>query len=190
MAGVQGLRLRAAKLWLGPILVVDDDPHFRALVTSVLEDAGYRTVEAATGEEALEAASKEEPAAVVLDVFLPGLTGHEVCRKLRERLATSPPILFVSGERTKSFDRVGGLLVGGDDYLVKPFPPDELLARVRSLIRRSQVRPAHPPLTDRETEILQLLAEGLEQEEVADRLDVSLYSVRAELREIVNKVSV
>jgi DNA-binding response OmpR family regulator len=103
---------------------------------------------------------------------------------------SGPPILFVSGERTERFDRVGALLLGGDDFLVKPFAPDELLARIRSLIRRSQARPSHAPLTDRENEILQLLAEGMDQEEVAGWLGVSPYVVRAGLRNIVNKVAV
>ena len=78
------------------------------------------TVEAASGEEALKAVHAKEPAAVVLDVRLPGLSGHEVCRKLRNRPGGGPPVLFISGERTEAFDRVGGLLLGGDDYLVNP----------------------------------------------------------------------
>jgi DNA-binding response OmpR family regulator len=150
---------------------------------------GYRTVEAGSGEEALKAAGEEELGAVLFDVHLPGLSGHEVCRKLRDRAGGGPPILFVSGERTESFDRVGGLLVGGDDYLVKPFSPDELLARIRSLIRRSEAGASRTRLTRRQTEILQLLAAGFDQEEIAARLDVSSHAVRGDLKDILSKVA-
>jgi DNA-binding response OmpR family regulator len=170
-------------------LVVDDDEAFRTLSAGILEQAGYRTVQAASGEEALEAARAEEPMAVVLDVRLPGLSGHEVCRELRDRPGGGPPVLFVSGERTESFDRVGGLLVGGDDYLVKPFPPDELTARIRSLIRRAQER-LRSRLSEREKEILRLLAEGFDQEAIAARLEVNPSAVRADLRDIFSKVVV
>jgi DNA-binding response OmpR family regulator len=178
-----------ADSWARAILVVDDDAGFRALVASILQEAGYRTVEAASGEEALEAAGEEEVGAVVLDIHLPGLSGHEVCRKLRARAGTGLPILLVSGERTESFDRVGGLLVGGDDYQVKPFSPDELLARIRSLIRRSEAGASRTRLTRRETEILQLLAAGFDQEEVAAQLDLSPHAVRGDLKDILSKVA-
>jgi DNA-binding response OmpR family regulator len=173
---------------VGPILIVDDDAGFRGLVTAIVEAAGYRAVEAGSGEEALEAARAEEPAAVVLDVHLPGLSGHQVCREPRDRIGGGPPVLFVSGERTESFDRVGGLLVGGDDYLVKPFSPDELLARIRSVIRRT-ASPVREELTEREREILRLLAEGLDQEEIAERLGLSSQAVRSDLGGILGKVA-
>ena len=73
---------------------------------------------------------------MILDVRLPDLSGYEVCRELRDRLGASVPVMFVSGERIESFDRVAGLLVGGDDYLVKPFELDELVARARRLVER------------------------------------------------------
>jgi DNA-binding response OmpR family regulator len=173
----------------GPILVVDDDAAFRELITTVVRGAGYRAVEAATGEEALEAAYAEDPQVVVLDIRLPGLSGHEVCSQIRRLPGGGPPVLFVSGERTASFDRVGGLLVGGDDYLVKPFAPDELLARIRSLVRRFQERAPRSPLTEREIAILRLLAEGLEQGEVAQRLEVSPKAVRGALKSVVSKLT-
>ena len=171
----------------GAVLVVDDDAAFRDMVATVVEEAGYRPVQAASGEEALEAARAEEPLVVVLDVHLPGLSGHEVCSEMRTHPRGGPPVLFVSGERTESFDRVGGFLVGGDDYLVKPFSPDELIARIRSLVRRSEEPVAQSRLTERETKILRLLADGIDPKEVAGRLEVSLRTVRADLREIVGK---
>jgi DNA-binding response OmpR family regulator len=108
------------------VLVVDDDAAFRELVGGILGRAGYRVTEAASGEDALETARRDNPDVVLLDVRLPGLSGHEVCRKLRSELDETLPVLFVSGERVESFDRVAGFLVGGDDYLVKPFAADEL----------------------------------------------------------------
>ena len=103
---------------------------------SALAQAGFEPLEAATGTEALECATRERPGLVVLDVRLPDLSGYEVCRELRDRLGASVPVMFVSGERIESFDRVAGLLVGGDDYLVKPFELDELVARARRLVER------------------------------------------------------
>src|SRR5512133_1403309 len=116
------------------IFVVDDDGRSRTLVSRVLKRVGFRTYEAETGEEALAAAKRERPALVILEVLLPGVAGYEVCRELKDAFGEALPIVFVSGSRTEPGDRVAGLLVGGDDYLVKPFDPDELLARVRRLL--------------------------------------------------------
>jgi DNA-binding NarL/FixJ family response regulator len=160
---------------LGPILVVDDDEGFRALVAAVLDHCGYVLTEAGTGEEALEAATAAPPALVVLDVHLPRMSGYEVCRALRERFGDGLPIIFVSGERTQSFDRVAGFLIGGDDYLVKPFALDDFVARVRRHLQRRAAagNDADVRLTRRELEVLRLLTHGLSQTEIARRLVVS-----------------
>jgi DNA-binding response OmpR family regulator len=172
----------------GPILVVDDDKLFRELVTTTLNRAGYRAVEAATGEEALDLAERERPEVVVLDVHLPGLSGHEVCQKLRAG-KDGPNLLFVSGERTEAYDRVAGLLVGGDDYLVKPFAPDEFLARVRALIRRG--RHATPVgLTRDERNLVGLLREGLGAGEIAKCLGENPNTVRDRIDSILRKLGV
>src|SRR5206468_3329397 len=118
----------------GRILVVDDDPHFRVLVTALLSRAGYVTFEAPTGDAALAAARAERPALVLLDISLPDVNGFEVCLMLREEFGNGLPIIFVSGERTEPIDRAVGMMLGGDDYIVKPFDPDELLARARRAI--------------------------------------------------------
>jgi DNA-binding response OmpR family regulator len=175
-----------------PILIVDDDAALRAFVATVLEQAGYRTIEAGTGEDALEAVRAERPHLLVLDVRLPGLSGYEVCHQVRREFGESLPILFVSGERMESFDRVAGLLLGGDDYLVKPFAPGELLARVRRLVRRAPpaVATAASSLTSREAEILRLLAAGLEQREIADRLVISPKTVAVHIGHINSKLGV
>ena len=170
----------------GPILVVDDDALFRALIAAILKWSGYRTVEAATGEEALDLAGRERPELVVLDVRLPGISGHEVCHRLRSG-DDGPHVLFVSGERTETYDRVAGLLVGGDDYLVKPFAPDELLARVRALIRRTH-ETAPVGLTGDERNLVRLLRQGLGAGEIAERSHETPKSVLDRVDEILTKL--
>ncbi|MBV9789198.1 MAG: response regulator transcription factor [Chloroflexi bacterium] len=117
------------------ILVVDDDPHIRSAVSRGLRFEGYDVQVAADGAQALEIARVEPPDLVVLDVMLPGIDGLEVCRRLRRGLAS--PILMLTA-RDAVPDRIAGLDSGADDYLVKPFDFDELLARIRALLRRIQ----------------------------------------------------
>jgi DNA-binding NarL/FixJ family response regulator len=176
----------------GWILVVDADDGFRALVSSLLNRVGYETHEAATGEDALAAVHPERPALVLLDVCLPGLTGYEVCRELRDEFGEELAIVFVSGERTEPYDRVGGLLMGADDYLVKPLDQNELLARVRRLLARSaSVTPdLASTLTKRELQVLLLLADGLESEEIAGRLFISPKTVATHIQRILTKLRV
>lgn len=122
------------------ILVVDDDSAVRSLLRRGLTLAGYAVDLAVDGQEALTAARERQPDLVVLDVMMPGLDGMAVCRELRAR--GEVPILMLTAKRTIS-DRVEGLDSGADDYLVKPFALEELLARVRALLRRSAEQPAH-----------------------------------------------
>ena len=171
-----------------PVLVVDDDRLFREFVSAVLTRAGYRSIEAATGEQALQLAERERPAVVVLDVHLPGISGHEVCLELG-RAGECPPVLFVSGERIEPYDRVAGLLVGGDDYLVKPFTPDELLARVHALIRRVHDREG-PRLTRDERDLVRLLREGVGAAAVAQRLGEGEAAVRRRVDRVLTKLGV
>ena len=173
---------------LGRILVVEDDAPFREFVVTILTRAGYDTVEAATGEAALDAANCDRPEAVVLDVQLPGISGYEVCQKL-DAHGDRPPVLFVSGARIESFDRVAGLLVGGDDYLPKPFAADELLARLHALIRRAR-RSASPPLTDGERDVVRLLRQGLGAREVAARLGETTAAVHERVDSVLRKLGV
>jgi DNA-binding response OmpR family regulator len=173
---------------LGPILVVDDDAPFRELVLTILNRAGYRAVQAATGEEALDEAKREQPEVVVLDVHLPGISGHEVCQKLRAG-EDGPPVLFVSGERIEAYDRVAGLLVGGDDYLIKPFAPDELLARVRALIRRAR-EATSVSLTGDERNLVRLLRQGLGAGDIAQRFGETPNTVRERVDGVLRKLGV
>jgi len=116
------------------ILVVDDDPHIREVVSFALTKAGYRVEEAEDGRAALEAFARCDPALVVLDILMPEMDGTEVCRELRRDSAV--PIVFLSS-KDDEIDRIVGLELGGDDYVTKPFSPRELVARVRAVLRRT-----------------------------------------------------
>jgi two-component system, NarL family, nitrate/nitrite response regulator NarL len=173
------------------ILIVDGDHRSRGLMSRVLKRVGYITCEAETGEEALAAAKRERPALVVLEVLLPGVSGFEVCRELKDEFGEALPIVFVSGTRTESGDRVAGLLVGGDDYLVKPLDPNELLARVRRLLpARLAGGNTTRKLTTRELEVLSLLVEGLNQPEIAEKLFISPKTVGKHIEHILAKLGV
>jgi DNA-binding NarL/FixJ family response regulator len=175
------------------IVVADDDPAARALLAHSFARAGYAVVEASTGEEALEAVERDKPAAAIIEVALPGVCGYEVCRALRQRFGETVPVILVSATRTEPYDRVAGLLLGADDYLAKPVSPDEVLARVhrshhgtRSR-RRSELAAA---LTGRERQVLQLLAEGLGQDDIAQRLFISTKTVATHIEHVLGKLGV
>jgi DNA-binding NarL/FixJ family response regulator len=181
----------------GQILVVDDDEEFRTYVADLLENAGYPTVQLASGNAVLRAALAERPAAVLLDVDLPELNGYEVCRALRDRYGDEVRIIFVSGERTEALDRSAGLLIGADDYLVKPVDAGELIARVRRLVHRPRQNEEGSgsngklaSLTQREQEVLDLLAEGYRQEEIARKLVISPKTVATHIQRILGKLDV
>jgi DNA-binding response OmpR family regulator len=117
------------------ILVVDDEPVITDVVSRYLERAGYATRVAADGLEALRIAGDAPPDLVVLDLLLPGLDGLDVMRQLHERRRTPVILLTAKGEAT---DRIAGLRLGADDYVVKPFSPAELVARVDAVLRRGK----------------------------------------------------
>jgi DNA-binding NarL/FixJ family response regulator len=174
------------------ILIVDPEDDARARTVDVIRRAGYSTLQAKSGEDALEIIKRERPGAVVLEVCLPDICGYEVCRELREVFGESLGIVFVSALRTESFDRVGGLLLGADDYLAKPFASDELLARVRRLLPRAAPTASGVTslLTPRERDVFQLLAEGLGQAAIAGRLFISPKTVATHLEHIFSKLGV
>ena len=172
------------------ILVVEDDESYRAFLTAALEGGGFPVRAFRSGGEALSAARADPPALAILDVNLPGISGYEACRALREEYGPELPILFLSGERTESFDRVAGLLIGADDYMVKPAAEDELLARVRALVRRTPARVPSNGLTPRELDVLRLLADGLRQAEIARVLVISPKTVGTHIEHVLTKLGV
>ena len=124
------------------ILLVEDDPVVADTLTLYLEHAGYLVATAADGLEALRQARELRPAVIVLDLMIPGLDGHEVCRHLRAE--STVPILMLTS-RTSEEDRLKGFNLGADDYVAKPFSPREVVARVQALIRRAGAVPAETP---------------------------------------------
>ncbi len=142
------------------ILIVEDDPALVELVKYNLEKEGYATAVATDGESALTLVEEEDPVMIVLDWMLPKLSGIEVCRRLRQRPSTTTLPIIMLTARGEEDDRIKGLESGADDYIVKPFSPSELTARVRAVLRRSR-----PELTE---EVLRF--EGIEMDLVTHRV--------------------
>ncbi|HID55379.1 TPA: response regulator transcription factor [Candidatus Poribacteria bacterium] len=131
------------------ILLVDDDKDIVEFLTDYLEDEGYEVIPAYDGREAIIKAQAEEPHLIVLDIMLPFVDGFEVCRRIRQYMAV--PILMLTA-KSEDVDRIIGLEIGADDYVVKPFNPRELLARIKAILRRVyreeyQVRPIHEKIS-------------------------------------------
>lgn len=121
------------------ILVVEDEPDIRKLVQYNLVQERFKVLEAENGEEALKLVQRDRPNLVILDLMLPGLSGLELCRILRDRADTARvPILMLTAKAGEA-DKVVGLEMGADDYLSKPFSPRELVARVRAILRRTDI---------------------------------------------------
>src|SRR5437899_7800696 len=127
------------------ILVVEDDPDIAELVDRYLSKAGFATDRVSSGRDALDAIAAKTPDLLVLDLMLPHLDGLEICRRVRanEQTANIPIIMLTA--RAEESERIVGLELGADDYLAKPFTPNELVARVRALLRRAQRRASDAP---------------------------------------------
>lgn len=123
---------------MGPVLIVEDDPNTSALVETYLQREGFTTLPAFDGESALALARKHNPEFIILDIMLPRVDGWEICRLLRKE--SDVPILMLTA-REEEMDRVMGLSLGADDYVVKPFSPRELVERVKAILRRTRPRP-------------------------------------------------
>jgi two-component system KDP operon response regulator KdpE len=132
------------------ILVVDDEPQIRRVLRSTLTAQGYVLTDAASGEEGVEIARKIKPELILLDVNMPGMGGIEACREIRQ--FSSAPIIMLT-VRNAERDKVAALDAGADDYVVKPFGIEELLARIRSALRRYSADEALPPFTSKEMSI-------------------------------------
>jgi DNA-binding response OmpR family regulator len=120
------------------VLVVDDEPVVREVVVRYLQREGYATLEAVDGDDARRLIETRDPGLVVLDVMLPGTDGLELCRWIRGR--SSLPVILLTA-RGEEADRIVGLELGADDYVTKPFSPRELVARIRTVLRRSSTQP-------------------------------------------------
>jgi len=129
------------------VLIADDDPDLRDILRAVLEPAGFSVQEAPDGEQALQAVRAHPPDLVILDYMMPGLTGPAVCERLKQdMLLRHIPVIMLTG-KSEVQDKVEGINAGADDYLVKPFEPQELVARVRMVLRRTARDLEANPLT-------------------------------------------
>lgn len=175
-----------------PVLIADADAEERRALADTLEAAGHQVHEAASGAEAISVARDFEPSVAILEIPLPILSGYEVCRALKSEFGSAIAVLFLSGQRTEAYDRVAGLLIGADDYIVKPYAPDELLARLRRLQVRTRPLPGtlRSTLTRRELEVLRLLAQGLTQQEIAGRLGIKPKTVGTHIEHVLQKLGV
>jgi DNA-binding NarL/FixJ family response regulator len=180
------------------VLVADADLSARSLVTDLLARAEYSVVVADDGEQAMASGLRERPALAVLDVSLPGLSGYEVCRGLKEALGEELSVFLISGTRTEPYDRAAGLLIGADDYITRPYDEGEFLARIRRSIGRASVirqtvvggTSARMGLSPREREVLALLSHGLDTSAIADRLVISRKTVATHIQRILSKLGV
>jgi two-component system nitrate/nitrite response regulator NarL len=191
------------RVWMGDcgtVLVIDRDPAFRAVVAAVARRMGLMPICAESAEEGLELVGDVRPGLAIVEVELPGSNGLAVLHDLHAQFDDDLPVILVSTEHTDSFDRTAGLLVGADDYVVKPLDSGELAARVRRSLRRAgvvsngngQTREVtqSPPLSPREREILDLLASGRSQREIATTLVISSKTVATHIQHVLSKLGV
>ena len=180
-----------------PVLIADADASFSTLVARWLERFSMQAVAVTTGADAVRAVRRNRPALVLLDVHLPDVSGFELCHELRDEFGENLPIILVSGEKTDYHDRVAGLLLGADEYLVKPVDSTMFIAQVRRLVRRALATedsvdgaPAQRRFTAREREILGLLADGNDRAEIARRLVISPRTVGSHVQHLLSKLGV
>ncbi|MCL1975563.1 MAG: response regulator transcription factor [Firmicutes bacterium] len=122
---------------MSKIMIVDDDPNIRELISTLLKDAGFNACEAKDGRDALQQLADEKPDLAIVDLMMPNMDGYELCRKLRQYYENLPVLMLTA--RAELSSKVKGFEVGADDYLTKPFEGDELLMRIRALLRRFKI---------------------------------------------------
>lgn len=159
------------------VLIAEDDRNIRLGLDEILREEGYRTVLAEDGKEALELYLRESPDFLCLDIMMPGLSGYEVCREIRRRDA-DVPIVFISA-KSEEIDRVLGLELGADDYILKPFGVREVLARIRAVTRRTIARApkAEAPQPFRMDD-LEVMPAELRARRGSELMDLSLRDVK------------
>jgi two-component system alkaline phosphatase synthesis response regulator PhoP len=154
------------------VLVVDDEQSIVTLLTYNLEQAGFTVVTANDGEEAIEKVATEQPAFIILDLMLPKLDGVEVCKQLRQQKVMTPILMLTA--KDDEFDKVLGLELGADDYMTKPFSPREVVARVKAILRRTQLSNGDTETKDRIViGDLQILPEHYEAYFRGERLELT-----------------
>jgi DNA-binding NarL/FixJ family response regulator len=178
-----------------PVVVADADPSFRAFVAELVQRMSLSVVLATTGGEALRSALETRPVLVVLDVGLADVSGYELCTELRDRLGQELPIILVSGQKTDDLDRAAGMLLGADDYFVKPLDTTLFMARVRRLVARATAAAETADdgprrFTPREQEILALLADGQDRAAIARALVISPRTVGSQIQHLLSKLGV
>jgi DNA-binding NarL/FixJ family response regulator len=184
----------------GTILIVDSDDASRLTAVQVTVRLGYDARPTPSADELLDRLGPDRPALAIVEVELPGpANGFEVMRQLHDAFDGDLPVILVSAERTDAFDRAAGLMLGADDYLLKPLDGGELLARVKRSLRRSAPAPANgngngnandANLSPREREILALLAEGRTQAQIAGALVISSKTVATHIQHVLSKLGV
>jgi DNA-binding NarL/FixJ family response regulator len=179
----------------GCVVVADHDARQRTAMSRLLQRIGFDVLEATTGTEALKLARSTRPAAVLLEVALPQISGYQVCKMLRDEYGPEVPILLLSADRLEPHDRAAGLLLGADDYCAKPFAPDALLARIKSYTRPPAVAPTNgsdvmPSLTPSELRVLRLLAAGVHTKVIAAELSITPKTVSMHIQNAMKKFDV
>jgi DNA-binding NarL/FixJ family response regulator len=182
-------------LTIGSVVVADPDAREREVIGQLLQRIGFDVLEATTGTEALELARSTRPAAVLLEVALPQISGYQVCKMLRDECGPDLLILLLSADRLEPYDKVAGLLLGADDYCGKPFTPDALLARIERHKRLAAETLANassviPRLTPRELRVLRLLASGVHTKVIATELSVTPKTVSTHVHNTMKKLDV
>ncbi|MGK7899350.1 MAG: response regulator transcription factor [Xenococcus sp. (in: cyanobacteria)] len=187
------------------LLLIDDDPNLILLVKDYLEFRGYNVVTAENGREALEVLDQNIPDMIICDVMMPEMDGYSLVKHIRQEPQTNTiPVLFLSA-KGQSQDRVKGLNEGADVYMVKPFEPEELVAQVESSLKQikrlSQGRilgkdgtstiqvPNNVELTPTELKVVQLVAKGMANREIAEQLNVSQRTIESHVSNMLNKTS-
>ncbi len=187
------------------LLLIDDDPNLILLVKDYLEFRGYNVVTAENGREALEILDEKVPDMIICDVMMPEMDGYSLVQHIRQEPTTNRiPVLFLSA-KGQSQDRVKGLNEGADVYMVKPFEPEELVAQVESSLnqikRWEQGRPkgldgaptiqvpSNVELTPTELKVVQLVAKGMANREIADQLNVSQRTIESHVSNMLNKTN-
>ncbi|TVQ43605.1 MAG: DNA-binding response regulator [Gloeocapsa sp. DLM2.Bin57] len=188
------------------LLLIDDDPNLILLVKDYLEFRGYHVISAENGRQALDILATEIPDMIICDVMMPEVDGYSLVQKIRENSEINAiPIMLLSA-KGQSQDRVKGLNIGADVYMVKPFEPEELVAQVESTLKQVNrlkeqsgqkkgteqptiVIPHDVDLTPTEQKVIQLLAQGMANQEIAQQLNVSKRTIESHVSNMLNKTT-